>query len=49
MGMLPNEPITDTVNDAAGHSISIVDADGFHNVLYKHSEKLSGKKCGHQL
>ena len=33
--------ITDTVNDVAGKAIRIVDADGFHNVLYKHERSLT--------
>ena len=41
IGTLPNVPITNEVNDAAMQAISIVDADGFHNVLHKHTEKLS--------
>ena len=34
-------PITNEVNDATSHPISIIDADGFHNVLYKHGNTLT--------
>ena len=34
-------PITDEVNDATGHPIRIVDADGFHNVLYRRERTLT--------
>ena len=34
-------PIENEVNDATGHAISIIDADGFHNVLYRHSGTLT--------
>ena len=33
--------ITNEVNDAAGQAISVVDADGYHNVLYKHTQTLT--------